>query len=260
MTIIGDVVRTSRRALIGWGIALAAVTSLYTSLYPTIGTVDFEAMIDALPAALVEALDYDQISSAAGYITSTVYALLGTVLLSVFVIGLGAGLVAGREEDGTLELEFTAPVPRRRVYLERLAALWIALSLLTLWVSIVVYLWVLVLNLDVELVNLVAITAGMLLFLGGLGTLALAVGAITGRRSIALGVAAGLAVAAYMLNAIGPTIDAPWMETISPFAWFVGDQPLANGFDWTGLGLLALIPILAAPAGLWVFSRRDLMV
>jgi ABC-2 type transport system permease protein len=260
MTIVRDVVRSSRRSLIGWGIALAAVTSLYTSLYPTIGSVDFEAMIDAFPEALVEALDYDQIATAAGYITSTVYALLGTVLLSVFGIGLGARLIAGREEDGTLELEYTAPVPRRRVYLERLAALWIELSLLALWVSLVVYFWVLVLSLEVEVVNLVAVTAGMLLFLGGLGTLALAVGAITGRRAIALGVAAGLAVAAYMLNAIGPTVDAPWMEMISPFAWFVGDQPLANGFDWAGLGLLALIPLFAGPVGLWVFQRRDLMV
>jgi ABC-2 type transport system permease protein len=168
--------------------------------------------------------------------------------------------VGGREEDGTLELEFAAPIPRRTVYWERLLALWVNTTILVIWVSLVVFFWVVVLGLDVEFVNLVAVTAGMVLFVGGLGTVSLAAGAFMGRRSIGLGAAAGLAVAAFMLNAIGPTIDAPWMEAISPFAWYVGEQPLANGFDWTGLGLLALIPIVAAPFGLWRFQRRDLMV
>lgn len=68
-----------------------------------------------------------------------------------------------------------------------------------------------------------------------------------------------MAVLAFMLDAIGLTVEVEWMTAVSPFSWFLGDRPLFTGFDWQGLALLAAVPLLAAVAGLAGFTRRDLV-
>jgi ABC-2 type transport system permease protein len=255
------VLQGQRRTLLLWGIAVAAVCSLYTSFYPSMGGgAEMEALIDSMPAGLVEALGYDQIGTAAGYLQSTVYGLLGPILLLVFAIGTGARLVAGQEEDGTLELELTAPVTRRQVFTERLGALWLDLVLLVGVVTVATVLLVVALDMDASLTNVLAGSVGLLLLVVAFGTIAFAVGTATGRRGVALGTAAGLAVVAYMLDAIGPTVDLAWMTAVSPFAWYVGGDPLIEGFDGAGLARLAVLTLVAVVAGWTAFRRRDLMV
>jgi ABC-2 type transport system permease protein len=51
------------------------------------------------------------------------------------------------------------------------------------------------------------------------GLVAMAVGAATGKRSLALAIAGGIAVAGYMFYALGAFVDAmePW-RVVSPFS------------------------------------------
>lgn len=260
LPVLTGIVRDQRRTLTLWSLALAAVSAMYIAFYPSIGESAMDEMIASMPEDLVVALGYERIGSAAGYITSTVYGLLGPVLLLVFAISAGSRLIAGEEEDGTLELELTSPVERRRVFIERLIALWLDVLLLVAVVTLVSYLLVFALDMGVGFTFILAGSAGMYLLGIGMGTIALGIGAITGRRAIALGAAAAMAVLAFVLDAIGPVVDAGWMTAISPFSWYLGDDPLTNGFDVSGLLLLAVIPIVFAAAGLVRFNRRDLMV
>lgn len=260
LPVLSGVLRDQRRSLVLWSVALAAVAALYISVYPFLGTdAQMQDLIDNLPEAMVTALGYDQISTPGGYLGSTIYGLLGPVLLLTFAIGTGARLIAGQEEDGVLELEFAAPVSRRRVYLERLGALWLDITALVAVVTAMTFLLVGPLDMDVPAVNILAGSTGLWLLVLGIGTVALAVGAMAGRKTMALAAAAGLAVVAYMLNAIGPTVEVGWMTAISPFAWLLENDPLQQGFDVRGLALLATIPIVAAVGGLFAFERRDLM-
>lgn len=260
MPVSAGVLKSSRRSILLWSMALAAVAALYVGVYPAIGGMDMQALIEGLPEGMVEALGYDQIGTPAGYISSTVYGLLGPILMAVFAIGAGARLVGGNEETGALELELTAPVSRSRVYVERLLALWIQTTVLAVVVGIVTAILAIALDLELSMTNLVAATIGLWLMVIGFGTVAFAVGAVTGRRAMGLAAGAGLAVVSFMLDAIGPTIDVDWMSAISPFSWYLGDRPLQNGFDGQGLILLAVVPLVAALAGQRLFDRRDLMV
>lgn len=260
LPVLTGVVRDQRRSLVLWALALSAVSAMYISFYPSIGESQMEDMIATLPEDMVVALGYERIGTAAGYITSTVYGLLGPILLLVFAISAGSRLIAGEEEDGSLELELTAPVERRRIFAERLLALWLDVLLLVAVLTAVSYLLVMAFDLDVAFPNLLAGAAGMYLMVIGMGTVALAVGAITGRRAMALGVAAAFAALAFIFDAIGPVADMGWMTAISPFSWYLENDPLTNGFDVRGLLLLAMVPIVFAAAGLVRFDRRDLMV
>lgn len=258
--VLSGVVREQRRALFLWAIALATVAAVYISFFPAVGGEAMQLMVDSMPEGLVDSLGYDRLGTAAGYIESTIYGLLGPILLLVFAIGTGARLIAGQEEDRTLELELTAPIPHRRQYAERLAALWLDVLILVVVLALAATVLILVLDLDVAFGNLVAASVGLLMLVITFGTVAYAIGAATGRRGVALGAASGLAVVTYMLSAIGPMVGAGWMTAISPWSWYIQNSPLINGWDIKGLLLLTLIPVAAGIVGLTFFRKRDLMV
>ena len=248
-----------RRSLVAWGIAVVAVSGLYIGFWPSMRSMDIAAMTDNLPPAMVDALGYDQIGTAAGYLASTVYGLLAPALLLVFATGKGGSLVAGDEEAGVLELESTAPIARRSVYAGRLGALWAMVGVLAAVVGSVTVVLLAPLDMDVAVADVVATCVGLSAFAGMIGTVAFATGGATGRRAIAIGVGAFAAVGSFMLDAIGAGTGTAWMTTVSPFSWYLGDDPLQNGLDGSGLLALLLVASIVAVVGLVRYERRDLM-
>ncbi|HEY8339480.1 MAG TPA: ABC transporter permease subunit [Egibacteraceae bacterium] len=259
--ITGWVLRERRRSLTLWALALMAVCAMYLAFYPSMANQDMEAIIAGLPEGLVEAMGWDAIATGAGYLESTVYALLGPALLLVFGIGAGAGLIAGEEEAGTLELETAAPVGRRSLLLQRHLAL--ALGLLLLCTALAAMALVLAPALDMGIAasGIVAASVGLYLLVLAMATIAFAVGAASGRRATALGVAAAVTVLAYIADALAPMVEgAAWLETISPFAWYLGGEPLTRGVDAGGVLALAALTLVVLAAGMIAFERRDLGV
>ena len=248
-----------RRSLLAWGIAIVAVSGLYIGFWPSMESMDIGAMTDSLPPAMVDALGYDQIGTAAGYLSSTVYGLLAPALLLVFATGKGGSLVAGDEEAGVLELESTAPISRRSLYAGRLCALWAMIAALTALVGGVTVALLTPLDMDVAVADVAATCVGLVALGGMIGTVALATGGATGRRSIAIGVGAFAAVGSFMLDAIGAGTGTSWMVTLSPFSWYLGDDPLQNGLDGSGLVALLVVATIAGIIGLVRYERRDLM-
>jgi ABC-2 type transport system permease protein len=260
LPIFTDVMRGRGLALAIWALALGAVSAMYIAFWPLMKGEEMLQLLEGMPEALVQAMGYDRIASPGGYITSTVYGLIGPVLLLVFGVGAGAGLIAGSEEDGTLELELTGPVSRSQIYGQRLLALAASVTSLVAVVGLVTLALVAILDMGVPTSHVAAGCLGLLLFVFALATVAFAGGAAMGRRGLTLGVAAALAVASFMLNAIGPVVDMGWMTAISPWSWYLAKSPLETGFDWAGLGKLAAIPVIAGLLGLKRFLGRDLMV
>ena len=62
------------------------------------------------------------------------------------------------------------------------------------------------------------------------GALALALGGVTGRRAVAAGGAAAVAVAMYLVNGLAP-VTADWLQYLSLFHYYAGHEPLRNGVD-----------------------------
>jgi len=253
--------REQRRSHVLWGASLAAVSALYMSFYPTMANEDMEALMAGLPEALRVGMGWDRISSGAGYLESTVYGLLAPALLLVFAVSHGARLLAGEEEEGTLELESTAPVGRRSLLLQRFTALTVGLVVLVAVVGGVTLVLAPVLDMGIAAANILAACLGLWLFVLAMGAVAFAVGAATGRRGPALSVGSALAVGSYMANAIAPmTEGADWLTAVSPFSWYLGGDPLTSGVDPLGYGLLIGLTVVAIGLGLVAFDRRDLGV
>jgi ABC-2 type transport system permease protein len=51
-----------------------------------------------------------------------------------------------------------------------------------------------------------------------------------------------------------------WTRNVSPFHWYLGGDPLINGVQWAGVGLLAGGTAIVLALGTLRFQRRDLGV
>ena len=253
--------RVHRGGLLGWSIGLAAVSTMYLSFYRTVA-LDRDLLdqyMAAFPPEMMSALGFDDISSPAGYAQSTIFNLLGLVLILIAGMTRGTRAIAGDEQTGSLETEVSAAVDRTEVYVGR--ALGVTAFVVTL--GVVVGLVTMLVNgpagLDLPVGNIVAGVAALTLLGLVHALLALAVGAATGRPGVALGVAIVAAVLGYFAHNLGPTV-LEGVERLSPFHWAYGNTPLADGFDEVGLGLLLLAAVAVFVAGLVAFPRRDLGV
>jgi len=251
----------SWRSLVAWSLGVGAAIALYVPLFPSLGgNPDVQELLDSLPPELVNAIGYDQITTGAGYTQSTFYGLIGLMLLTIAATAWGTAAIAGDEETGSLELTLAHGVSRTQVVLERTAALAVRLGWLALLSALVVIALTDSAGLGIEPQNALAAAAAIFALTFLSGTLAIAVGGVTGRRVYATAAGAGIAVVAYALNAVanqGENVD--WLHAWSPYHWAYANSPLAEGADWGGLGLLLGLSAVFLAIGLAAFSRRDLV-
>ncbi|TFC77144.1 ABC transporter permease [Cryobacterium cheniae] len=261
MPIFGKILTDGWRSLIGWAIGLAAPIFLYLPTYPSMAGPEMQKLLDTMPTQLLRALNYDQITSGAGYTQSTVFGLIGFLLISIAGVSWGAAALGGDEESGHLELTLAHGVTRLEVVVQRFAAL----SVRILALSAEAFLLILLLNEPYGL----GLNAGYLLqtslLFGGFALLcasvAMLAGAMTGRRVWGVGAGALVAAVGYVFNAVGnQSADLEWLHAFSPYYWAYGNNPLQNGGGSGALlafygGSLAVLLLTTV-----VFRRRDIGV
>jgi beta-exotoxin I transport system permease protein len=262
-TLFGKRLWDRRRTIVWWLVGIAALVLVTVAFYPTISDQRdqyaklFEGMKDVSTMFGVD--DIAEITEPAGYVTSQIYANVFPIVLLVFGIGFGTAAIAGEEDRGTMDLLLTLPISRRSIVLQSLASLAVLIGVLCTAVLVVLLATSSPAGLDLSLTGLLAVTVGSWLLGMAFGTLALAVGAATGRRGVTIGVSAGVAVGTFFVFGLAPlSATTEFLQAYSPFYWFLGGEPLADGFDPMFLGLVVLVALLVAVA-LWTFERRDIL-
>jgi ABC-2 type transport system permease protein len=250
-----------RRNVLGWAVALAAVAGIYIPFYPAMGGSELQAIVDTLPPELISAMGYDRIGTPEGYLTSTIFGLLGPALLVVFGIGLGARTIAGEEEAGGLELAASAPVRRDVLLAGRVIAMHTQIAFLALVIFVVTTLLSRAFAMGVASSGIAAASIGLNLMVIAFATVTLAAGAVSGRRAVAVAVGAGVAFAAFIADALSGVVERGDLLTrLSPFSWYLAGDPVTNGIDIVGFALLGAVTFVAWGAAYVAFRRRDLGV
>ncbi len=262
MTVLSRMFSDQRRRWLGFTIGISAVILIYLPLFESASQSGLlGAKLDALPDSLVEALNFTDVSSAAGYAQATIYGLIGMLILVAFAVGSGAWAIAGDEESGALELTMAHGVDRTNLLLQRALALLTMTAVTTVIAGALVAVVSVASNLDLSANGITAAT----LALGALGlffgSIALLVGAVSGRRALALSITGVVAVFAYLCNSIlARTSAGGFFEAISPFHWAYGNDPLVNGVSLPGVGLLLGFSVAFVLVALSLFDRRDVGV
>lgn len=249
-----------RRALLWWAIALALLALMFAAFYPSVrdSGETFDAYLEQLPEAFRTIIGED-LTSPAGYLWSQLFSSVGPIVFLVYAIGAGARAIAGEEEAGSLDLVLSTPLRRATVLRDK------ALSMVagTLLLSAVLFVALAVLGPPFDM----RVPAADLLIAHGLqalvaiafGTIALMVGAATGRRTLALGITSALAVLTYLVWAMGSSVPAlDPLQPLSPFRWFADPQPVSGGTDPLNVVVLAAIAAVAYAIAHAAFLRRDL--
>ncbi len=251
----------SWRSLLGWTLGVAAALALYLPLYPSInGAGQMDQMMASMPPELVKTMGLEQIGSGPGYVQGTFYGLIGVLLLTIAGTSWGSSAIAGAEESGRLELDLAHGVGRVQYALESAASIVVRL----LWLGAFAAFVVLVLNgpseLGLEPTNVIAASAALVGLTLLSAAVALAVGAITGRRSVATAAGAGVAVLGYATNAVAAqSSNLEWLRAISPYSWAFGTTPLVDGFDPVGLLVLGAVSAALIAVAALGLRRRDVV-
>jgi ABC-2 type transport system permease protein len=193
-----------------------------------------------------------------GYVVGETFTLIAPIALVAYAVIAGASAVAGEERDGTMAMLSAQPVTRTRVLLAKAGALGLLL------VAVAALFWAGMALADVAYGS--ELTAGglgagtiHLLFLGlAFAAIALAIGAATGRPEIASAAAGGIAVAAYLSNAMLPLAGLGRWAELSPWYYALGSDPLRHGIDLAHLGVLTGLGAVALVVAVLTFRRRDL--
>ena len=206
---------------------------------------DIEKLFAQYPDYMQRLFDVSAMTSGIGFINSELFTLMLPVLFLIHAIGRGARLVAGEEEEGTLDVLLVTPLSSTRILLEKALALVSGVAVLGVVLYVVTLVCSLVIGMGIGPVDALSGCLAMVLLGCEFGLIALGTGAATGRRSLAVAVPAALAVAAYVLYVAGllvPSVD-PWQH-LSPMEQALASGPLGGGFPldflWLALGCVVV--------------------
>ncbi|MGR6915705.1 ABC transporter permease subunit [[Actinomadura] parvosata] len=257
--------RDYRRPLIWWSAGIAAFIALYLAVYGNVREdpeVYGAAAVAKFPGPLRDLMGgMTDMVSGAGYLQTVVYQLFVPMLFIACATLLANRALAGPEESGTLELVVTLPVDRRRLVLDKLAALALGLLLVAGATFVVTAGLSALMETGVPFDRILAGHLGVLLLGLFFGTVALAAGAATGRRVVASAVVGVWAAAGYTVVTVGRSLDAiAWLKWVSPFHYYAEGRPLYDGLPAGDYLVLAGATAVLALTAVLAFDRRDVGV
>jgi ABC-2 type transport system permease protein len=262
-TIFGHALSGSRGAIIGWGLGLFALGLLIVPI--------FDIMVDQQEALLQLVKNYPpelfaffggftEFTTPSGFLGMEYFSYM-PIILGIYAVIAGSGLLASDEERGTLDLTMAHPLSRTAFFLGRVAALLTTLTaiLLIAWIGVALpssgseafdLTWGEVALPFISLLAILVLFASMALFLSMI---------LPSRRAAAM-ITGLLLVGSYFINGLSTVNEA--LEPIAaylPLKYYQGGAAL-DGLNLTWLGGLVLAAIVLAVLAWWGFQRRDIRV
>jgi ABC-2 type transport system permease protein len=251
-----------RGQILGWGIGLALLGLLLAQFYGTIADQQEQLMQiwGSYPKEFMAFFgDLEQIATPAGYLGVEFFSYM-PLIVGIFAVLMGSGLLVSDEESGRLDLIMAHPVSRRALYWGRLGAFalttlaimalsWLGLFLPRYWT-----------RLDVGWLELAGPFLSLLAVLLLFGTLALLLSVVLPSRRITAMTTGLLLVASYFITSLARIIDdLKTVSKLSPLSYYQGSEAIDSlNVTWL-VGLLAFSALFAVLAW-WRFERRDIRV
>jgi beta-exotoxin I transport system permease protein len=249
-----------RKALVGFTVGLVLYVMVIVALYPSFkNSSELDNLTKNSPGVAALFGISGSLTSPDGWMNANAWANFFPLIILLLTIGYGASAIAGQEKDGHLELVLSLPFSRRRVVAQKIGALTFQALILCFFTLLAVLAgrWF---ELDFGIWELATATVGVLLLGIDFGLLALAIGAGTGNRGVALGVASTVAAASYLVSSMAPVVS--WLDPakyLSLFYWSVGDNQIENGLSAGGLAVLLGVGLALAVAADRLFETHDIV-
>jgi len=255
--------RRLRGQSIGWAIGLALYSLLMVSLFDSIVQIEgFEEMLASYPPELMAFFggsDMLALTSPKGYIDLYFFNYMA-VIVGIFTVGAGAGLLVGQEEKGILDLVMAHPVSRTALFWGRVLGFAIATAavLLVSWLS-----WVLPAqgtSMDLTWIEFLRPFAPLFVQLLLFGTLALLLSLVLPSVRMAGMLTGGILVGNYLLLGLSNiNEDLKAFIEYTPLYYYQAGKAV-DGLNWEWLGGLLAVSAVLALLAWWRFRQRDIRV
>lgn len=254
--------RKKRGALIGWGIGLFLYGFMMSSFYSNIKEIgdQMEMLLSSYPPELLAFFPtITEFATPVGYLDTYFFAYM-PLIIGIFTIGTGAGLLVSDEEKGILDLVMAHPVSRASLFWGRV----LAYLLITVLILLIGWLgWLipaknagLTLSAVEILIPYLPLFANLLIF----GSLALLLSLVLPSVRTAGGLTGALLVANFLLVGISNiNNDFQPLYELTPFYFTQGAKAIES-LDWGAFAGLTGISILFILLAWWRFNRRDIRV
>jgi len=262
ITIFLNAFSRSRGVIIGWGASLGFLGLFMMSFFETLaGQKDtLEKLLASYPPEMMAFFgDMTAMFTPQGYLGVEFFSYM-PIVLGIYAVLSGSGLLAADEENGTLDLLLAHPVSRTALFLGRgLAFLATLLCILGLaWLGMVI--GAQIYGLDIAAASLIGpflSLLGELLLFGGL---ALLLSLLLPSRQLAAMLSSLMLMASYFITSLARIDeDLEAVARFSPLNYYQsGDAITKLNLEWLG-GLLAVALVFALLAW-WRFERRDIRV
>lgn len=252
--------RDFRRGLLGWALGVILTVALMAALWPSLSDVDYDALLSQYPDALKDLFNIGDMGTGWGFLNAELFSMVLPAVFIIFAVSRGARLVAGEEEDGTLETLVSLPLERPRILLEKAAALVVSVGALGAALLAASLVSSAAAGMGLPVRYQVNGALSMVLLGTEFGLVSLAIGAATGRRAATVGITSGLAGASYLVFVAAGLVDTlrP-LRVLSPFYQATRNGPL--GPDLPAIALvMPAVGVLALAIAVPVFNRRDLAI
>lgn len=261
-SVFGRALHEQGRALVGWCAGVAVLGVVMLAVFPSLhGNAGIAKLIDAYPETFRKMFAVADFTTGPGYLRSEIFSFTGPLLVVILGVLWGADAIAGEEQRGTIDLLMANPVSRRRVLLEKWAAVCAGVLVVTASLGAVLAVGDVALDMGVAADRLAAATVATGLLAVLFGTVALALSAATGRRGLARGLTAALAVASYLVSSLGAAVA--WLghlRPVSPWYHALGVDPVGTGFAFWHLAVVVGATLCLVAVAVAAFDRRDLGV
>ena len=246
----------------GWGIGLGIIAAVVVVIYDSIA--DQFAIIDQFMKAMPDVFtafagDAQTLSTPSGWLHMKYFVSL-PVIFGPFAVVAGAGLLAGDEERGRLDLLMAYPTARWEIFYGRLAALVTATAIILFasWLGLIAALPFATLEVTpgAALLPFISLFGLILLF----ESLALLLSFVLGSRILAAGAAGLVLVADFFIDAL--VMITPALESTArclPYHYYQGGMA-ADGFQPGPFLVLIGCTALMVGVACWLFHRRDIRV
>ena len=262
--IIANQLSRLRGQILGWGISLGLLAGLMTLFYDTIAEQkeNYMKLMTGYPKEMLAFFSTGSVMemfTPSGYLNLEFFSYM-TIVIGIFVVLAGGGLLAGDEENGTLDLILAHPVSRSVLFAGRLAAFLLAtIAILALtWIGFAVAVPSTVM--DLTLGELALPLVSLFGILAIFGSLALLLSMLLPSQRLAAMTSGIVMVASYFINAMSKINDD--LEPIAkllPFRYYQGGLAIDN-MNWGQWGIMLGVSAIFVILAWWRFEHRDIRV
>ncbi len=260
MTIIKHELRQNRTSFAVWTASIAFLLIVCVFLFPEMkGEMDSMGNLFASMGRFTAAFGMDRLNfgTLIGYYSIECGNILG-LGGALFASLLGISALTKEEKDRTAEFLLTHPVSRMRVITEKLAAVFLQITVINLLILILSLLSIALIGEDIPFKELLLIHGAYFLLQLELACICFGISAFLRRGGAGIGM--GLAAAAYFLNLVANISEsARFLHWLTPFAYCEGADIIAAGkLDGGRIAVGTTLAVIGITVAYRHYVRKDI--